>query len=84
MCINYLRILKESENISDYELEVYINYLDKLREDFKIRFGDIDNMYVPNWLVTRFYMNIDNKCNEYDLEHELIEMYMDLEAKAVS
>ena len=31
-----LRILKESEGISDCDLEAYINYLGKLREDLKM------------------------------------------------
>ena len=43
-----MRILKESENISDCDLEVYINHPDTLREDFKIRFGDLDNMHLPD------------------------------------
>ena len=55
-----LRIQKESENISDCDLEVYINHLDKLREDFKIRFVDYNNMHVPEWLLTPFDMKIDN------------------------
>ena len=78
-----MQILKESENITDYELEVYINDLDKLREDFKIRFGDVDNMHVPEWLVTPFDMKIDNDGYESGLEVELIEMHVDLEAKAL-
>ena len=42
-----LQILKESEDISFCDMRVYINYLDKLREDFKIHFGEMDNMHVP-------------------------------------
>ena len=60
------------------ELEAYINHLDKLREDFKIRFGNLDNMHVPEWLVTPFGMRIDNKCCESDLVDALIEMHEDL------
>ena len=54
-----LRILKESVNISDCDLEVYINHLDKLREYFKIRFEDQENMHIPEWHVTQFDMKID-------------------------
>ena len=40
-------------------------------------------MHVPKWLVTPFDMKIDNKGYESDLEGELIEMHVDLEAKAL-
>ena len=61
-------------------LEVYINHLDELREDFKIRFGDLDSMCVPDWLLTPFDMKIDSKCYEFNFEKELIEMHVGLEA----
>ena len=48
-------------------MEVYINHLYKLREDFKICFRDLDNMHVPEWLVAPFDMKIDNKGYESDL-----------------
>ena len=57
-----LRILIESENISDCDLDIYINHLDKLREDFNKSFEDIDNIHVPEWSATLFDMKIDNKC----------------------
>ncbi|KAF2350822.1 hypothetical protein FHG87_018422 [Trinorchestia longiramus] len=40
-------------------------------------------MHVPEWLVTPFDMKTDNKSNESDLEDELVEMRVDLEAKAL-
>ena len=43
------------------DFEVYINHLDKLREDFKINFWDLDNMHVPEWPVTPFDKEIYNK-----------------------
>ena len=57
MYINYLKyssnlqILKESQNTSDCDLEVYINHSDKLRENFKILSGDLDSMHVLNGLL---------------------------------
>ena len=59
-----MRIIKASENISDCDLEVYINLLDKLREDFKIRFRDLDNAHVPEWLATPFDVKEYNKGNK--------------------
>ena len=67
----------------DCDLEVYINHLDILREDFKISFGNLDNIHVADWLVIVFDMKIDNKSHEFDLEDQLIEMHVDLKAKAM-
>ena len=78
-----MQIAKESDNISVCYLEVYINHLDKLRDDFKIRFWDLDNMHVPDWFVTPFDMKIDNEGCESDLEDGLIEMLLDLDAKVL-
>ena len=52
-----LRIQRECENISVCDLEVNINNLDKLRDDFKILLGDLYNMHVPESLD----MKMDNK-----------------------
>ena len=57
-------------------MELYINHHHKSREDFKIRFGDVDNMH-----ITPFEVKIDNKGRESDIKDELIEMHVDLEAK---
>ena len=76
-----LRTLKES--ISDGDLEIYIDHLGKLREDFKIRFQDLENMHIPSWLVTPFDMEIENENIESDLEDELVEMRVDLAAKSL-
>ena len=40
---------------------IYINHLDKCREVFKICFGDLDTMHVPECLITPFIMKIYNK-----------------------
>ena len=40
-------------------------------------------MDVSEWRVTPFDMKIGNKSNESDLEDRLIEMHVDLEAKAL-
>ena len=40
-------------------------------------------MHIPKWFVAPFYMKIYNKCHESELEDELIEMHLDLEAKVL-
>ena len=41
-------------------------------------------MLVPARFVTAFDMKIDNKDHEFDLENELIEMHVELEANTLS
>ncbi|XP_067120801.1 zinc finger BED domain-containing protein 5-like [Centruroides vittatus] len=78
-----LRILKENENTSDRDKEIYIKHLDKLREDFKAHFEDLENMPVPEWFANPFDVKIDNEGSEPGLEDELIEICVDLKAKAL-
>ena len=40
-------------------------------------------MHVPEWLVTKFDMKLDNNVHEFVIEDELIVMHVDLEAKAL-
>ena len=72
---------EEKEKISDCELEIYINHLGKLQEDFKVRFKDLDEMNVPDWIVTPFDLKMENSDIEFYLQEELIDMCADLEAK---
>ena len=51
---------------------VYINHLDTLTEDLNIRFGDLSNVHVPDWVVTQFYTKIDNKGYESDINMILL------------
>ncbi|XP_023222959.1 SCAN domain-containing protein 3-like [Centruroides sculpturatus] len=78
-----LRVLKENEKISDRDLEIYIKHLDKLREDFKARFKELENMHVSEWFANPFDIKIDNEDSETGLEGELSEVCVDLEAKAL-
>ena len=73
----------EGTRLLELHSSVSVDHLDKLREDFKICFGDLDNIHVPKWLVAPFDVKIYNKVNKSDLEDELIEMHVDLKAKAL-
>ena len=76
-----MQILKESENISECELELYINNPDKLGENFKIRFGDLENMHAPEWFATPFDANTYSRGYESDMDDERIEMHVDITKK---
>ena len=60
-----------------------IIHLDKIREDFKICFVDLDNIHLPEWLDTPPVREIYNKGCESDLEDELNEMYVNLELEVL-
>ena len=38
----------EDENISDCDLEIYLKYLEKFRENFKVCFEDLEKMHVTD------------------------------------
>lgn len=39
---------------------MYIKHLEKLREDFKVCFEDLEKMHVPGRIVTPFDLEIEN------------------------
>ncbi|KRZ88153.1 Zinc finger BED domain-containing protein 5 [Trichinella sp. T8] len=52
------------------------------KEDFKIRFEDLENMTVPDWIITPFDIEIENANVEFSLQEKHVEMISaDLEAK---
>ncbi|KRZ00255.1 SCAN domain-containing protein 3 [Trichinella zimbabwensis] len=62
-------------------MEIYINHLEKLRENFKIRFEDLEKMTVTDWIITPFDTEIENVNIEFSLQEEHVEMSANLEAK---
>ena len=65
------------------DLEIYIKHLEKLREDFKVRFEDLEKMHVPDWIVAPFDLEIENADIDSYLDDELVDMCVDLEAKSL-
>ncbi|KRX42099.1 SCAN domain-containing protein 3 [Trichinella murrelli] len=76
-----LQKLEEGADVSDRDLEIYINHLEKLEEDFKIRFEDLESMTVPDWIIAPFDIETGNANIEFSLQEEHVEMSADLEAK---
>ncbi|KRX33200.1 hypothetical protein T06_4767, partial [Trichinella sp. T6] len=54
---------------------------EKLEEDFKIRFEDLESMTVPDWIIAPFDIETGNANIEFSLQKEHVEMSADLEAK---
>ena len=76
-----LHSLHSRQNISDDDLKIFTNHLQKLQDDFIIRFEDIRNMRIPAWILTPFEVKFENLDLEPDLECELAELSVDAAAK---
>ncbi|KRY48249.1 hypothetical protein T03_8349 [Trichinella britovi] len=55
---NVCKILEEGADVSYGELEIYINQVEKVRKDFKVRFEDGEKKPVPDWIITPFDIEI--------------------------
>ncbi|KRX12725.1 hypothetical protein T07_6223 [Trichinella nelsoni] len=55
---NVCKKLEEGADVSYRELEIYINQVEKVREDFKVRFEDREKKPVPDWIITLFDIEI--------------------------
>ncbi|KRZ88067.1 Protein ZBED8 [Trichinella sp. T8] len=51
-------ILEEGADVSYGELEIYINQVETVRKDFKVRFEDGEKKPVPDWIITPFVIEI--------------------------
>lgn len=60
--------------IQDDDLEIYINHLKQLREDMRVRFIDIINLNIPDWVIDPFSVNAA------DINIELQECLVDLQS----
>jgi len=65
------------------DLEIYAKHLKNLGEDFKVLFKDLQRMRVPDWIVTLFDFNVQNADINSQLQDELTDMRVDLEAQSL-
>ena len=84
--LRYFSILRRLENggkyfKKDYVSHICIRHSEELQEDFEIRFNDLGEMNVPNWIATPLDLKIKNSDIEFYMQVELIDMCADLEAK---
>ncbi|XP_064117686.1 SCAN domain-containing protein 3-like [Macrobrachium nipponense] len=65
------------------DLEMHMNHLENLIEDFNVHFENLEWMKVPDWILTPFDVEIRNADIASHLEEEFTEMTVDLEASAL-
>ena len=75
--------LMEDHSISDDDIEIFTNHLGNLQDDFGVRFKDLENMTIPEWIITPFDVKFENRSVEPECEYELAELSMDIAAKFV-
>jgi len=68
--------------IKEEDLEIYTNHLQKLSDDFKLRFVDLENIDIPDWIIAPFSTQTDNV--DINIQDELAELLSDLEAKTLN
>jgi len=73
----------EDHSISDNDIEIFTNHLGNLQDDFRIWFKDLENMTIPEWIITPFDVKFENLSVEPECEYELAELSVDIAAKAV-
>jgi len=64
-------------------IEIFTNHLGNLQDDFSIRFKDLENMTIPEWIITPFDVKFEDLSVEPECEYELAELSVDIAAKAV-
>ena len=75
--------LMEDHSISDDDIEIFTNHLVNLQDDFCIRFKDLENMIIPELIITPFDVKFEKLSVETECEYELAELSVDIAAKAV-
>ena len=80
---NMSSLEQAGDTFSDEDLHTYISHIDKLREDFKKRFKDLEDLEVPEWIMSPFNSNLDDDSIDLEIQEEFIQMKMDLEAKSL-
>ena len=73
----------EGHSISDDDIEIFTNHLGNLQDDFRVRFKDLENMTIPECIITPFDVKFENLSVEPECEYELAELSVDIAAKAV-
>ena len=73
----------EDHSMSDDDIEIFTNHLGNLQDDFRVRFKDLENMTIPEWIITPFDVKFENLSVKPECEYEIAELSVDIAAKAV-
>ncbi|KAG0441370.1 Zinc finger BED domain-containing protein 5 [Dictyocoela muelleri] len=68
-----------SNELSSINIQNYLEHLEQLRVDMKLRFDDLLNLVIPKWIIDPFTFNVENV--DVLLQVTLIDLQNDLTAK---
>jgi hypothetical protein len=75
--------LTEDYSISDNDIEIFTNHRGNLQDDFRLRFKYLENMTIPERIITPFDVKFENLSVEPECEYELAKLSVTIAAKAV-
>ncbi|XP_077284199.1 protein FAM200A-like [Arctopsyche grandis] len=75
-----LQQLKE-DMLKDSDLETYCSHIDALIEDMIMRFKDLYELLIPDWIINPFLSDVESVSQ--NLKEQFIELQNDCEAKIV-
>jgi len=63
--------LMEDRSISVDDIDMFTNHLGNLQDDFRVRSKDLENMTIPEWIITPFDEKLQNISVEPECGYEL-------------
>ncbi|XP_023231325.1 SCAN domain-containing protein 3-like [Centruroides sculpturatus] len=74
-CLNTI----SAKNIGDTDLEIYCTHIENIKNDMNIRFKDVEQLIIPNWVIDPF--NLDVNTLPSSIQEIMIDLQNDVEAK---
>ena len=67
--------------ITDENINIYCSHIDSLREDMLIRFKDLTELVIPDFVVNPFASNVETLDSQ--LQEEFLDLKNDIKCKAI-
>ena len=71
--------LQAAPDITDAQLRVYASHIESVKEDMQIRFKDLTQLMIPDWVMSPFTTNL--QMAELEIQEQLAELQADIEAR---
>ena len=77
----YVCVMADNICITDENIQIYWSHIDSLRDDVLIRFKDLTELVIPNFVIDPFTTNIETL--DLQLQEEFIDLQNDIECNAI-
>ena len=71
--------LQAAPDITDVLLRVYASHIESMKEDMQIRFNDLIQLIIPDWVLSPF--TTDLQIVELEIQEQLAELQTDIESQ---